>query len=306
MDLTVILCDKDLQRVSHSRLADAKVILFFYIRKFYRYIFYGVIYFLYFCICGRTGNSLKPYNHTIQVMEQKIRAIVLRTTKYGDDRLIIDMLSREMGRLSVIWRMHKGVRGRQQRNLFQPLTIIEANVVSTPRRELALLGDTRLATVYTSLPFDGVKVSLAFFVAEFLTYATREMHTDMLLYDFVEQSLIWLDAAERGIANFHMMFMLRMSRFLGFYPDVESYQEGSFFDLREGKFTETAPFHSDVLQPQDARIMLVLMRMKPSNLHLFQMSRSERNRIIDFTLQFYRLHIPSFKEMKTLDVLRML
>lgn len=239
-------------------------------------------------------------------MEQKIRAIVLRTTKYGDERLIVDLLSREKGRISAIWRMRSGVKGRHMRNLFQPLTIIETNIISSPRRELALIGDTRLATVYTSLPFDGVKVSLAFFVAEFLIYATRELHTDLLMYDFVEQSLMWLDASDRGVANFHMMFMLRMSRFLGFYPDVDSYQEGRFFDLREGKFTENAPFHSDVLQPQDARKMLVLMRMTSSNLHLFQLSRSERNRIVDFTLQFYRLHIPSFRELKTLDVLRML
>ena len=97
---------------------------------------------------------------------------------------------------------------------------------------------------------------------------------------------------------------MRVSMFLGFHPDLSSYRDGALFDLREGFFTSVTPFHSDYLNVDDARRMLTLMRMSVSNLHLFPLSRSERNRIIDFILLYYRLHIPQFGEMKTLEVLR--
>lgn len=237
-------------------------------------------------------------------MEQKTRCIVLKTVKYGDNRLIIDFLTREEGRLSASWKIPSSSKARVRRQLFQPLMILDVDTERSPRQPMAQIRDARLSIIYNSLPFDGMKLSLTFFIAEFLSFATRDMHCDHILFDFVEHSLLWLDASDRGIYNFHLMFMMRMSRFLGFFPDIESYRDGYFFDLREGRFTAHAPLHSDFLQPLDAARMLTLMRMSPENLHLFRMSRTERNRIIDLCLHFYRLHIPAFGTMKSLDVLR--
>ena len=148
------------------------------------------------------------------------------------------------------------------------------------------------------------KLSIAFFVAEFLHHATREAHCDPPLYDFVVQSITWLDLADEGTVNFHLMFMLRLSRFLGFMPDMESYAPHSVFDLREGRFVSTMPLHPDVLLEEDAKNLLTLMRMTPATLHVFRLSRADRNRIVDAILLFYTLHIPAFGTLKSLEVLR--
>lgn len=237
-------------------------------------------------------------------MYQKTRCIVLKTTKYGDNKLIIDFLSREEGRISAAWKIPSSPKARVKRQLFQPLTILDIDFSHSPRQQLALIRDARLATIYTSLTTDSTKIAIAFFIAEFLSYATRDTHCDPVLYDFVENSLLWLDSSDRGTYNFHLMFMMRASRFLGFFPDIESYSLGSLFDLREGLFCSYAPLHSDFLSASDAERLLLLIRMSPYNLHLFKMSRLERNHIIDLCLHFYRLHIPAFGEMKTLEVLR--
>ena len=251
-------------------------------------------------------------------MEEKSRCIVLRTVKLGEGKMIADLLCRECGRLSVLLPSSVGRRPSSRRGggahgvgvgcrqLFQPLSVLEADIFLAPRQTLARLNDVRMAVVYTSLPFDGVKLSLAFFVAEFLSFSTRDMHCDHILYDFVEQSLQWLDAAERGIANFHLVFMMRMARFLGFHPDLEGFSPGAFFDLREGCFSSSAPCHSDFLTPEEAESFLMLTRMTHGTAHLFRMTRDERNHATDLCLRFYRLPIPSFGEMKTLEVLRAL
>lgn len=239
-------------------------------------------------------------------MEIKTRAIVLRMVKYGEDKFIIDFLTRSSGRDSSVWKISKIRNAKVAKQLFQPLAIMDIVVDSAPNKQLSRIKEARLACIYSSLPFEERKLALAFFVAEFLMYATRDLHNDSALYDFVEQSLIWLDTAEKGIANFHLMFMIRMSRFLGFFPDMSSHRPGYIFDLREGRFCGDVPTHKDYLLPEDAQKMHILMRMTPSNLHYFKMTQKERNRVIDFSLQFYRLHIPQFGEMKTLEVLRAL
>lgn len=234
-------------------------------------------------------------------MDKKTRCIVLRTVKVSDNRIIADLLCRECGRLSVALPVG---RRSTSRSLFQPLTVLEIDYTVSQRQQLARIKDARIAMTYVSLPFDGTKLSLAFFVAEFLSFCTRDLHSDPNLYDFVEQNLLWLDVTDSGMANFHLMFMIRMARFLGFYPDTTSYSPGAFFDMREGVFCQYAPCHGDFLKQEDAERMMLLMRMKPGNMHLFHMTRADRNRITDFCLHFYRLHIPSFGEMKTLEVLR--
>lgn len=77
-----------------------------------------------------------------------------------------------------------------------------------------------------------------------------------------------------------------------------------FFDLREGQFCSSAPTHRDFLQPDDARRIHILMRMDFPTMRLYRLSRQERNRIVDVLLQYYRLHIPQFPELKSLAVLQ--
>lgn len=239
-------------------------------------------------------------------MEQKTRCIVLRTVKYGDDKLIIDFLTHEAGRLSALWKINTSSRSKVRRQMFQPLSILECEFETSPRQQLCKIREAHPHCLYSTLSTDIRKISIAFFLAEFLSFSTRDMHTDNAFYEFIEQSLTWLDMSERGIENFHLMFMLRVSRFLGFHPDVDSYHSDYIFDMREGRFSSSIPFHTDWLNGEEAKRMLLLLRMHPHNLHVFRMNRNERNRAVDLVLRYYRLHIPSFGEMKTLDVLRSL
>lgn len=238
-------------------------------------------------------------------MEQKMRGIVIRTVKYGDNKIIVDLLTREHGRTLVVSRCAgRGGGRRLQRQIFQPLSILEVTASGQRASRLPEVKEALPAEVYGSLPYDGVKMSVAFFIAEFLTYATRSQQTDAQLYDFVEQSLLWFDATDKGAANFHLMFMMQLSMFLGFHPDTDDYADGCLFDLREGRFCMQAPVHPDFLHPDEASRVSLLMRMRPHNLHLFRMSRHERNRAADIILRFYRIHVPQFGEMRSLAVLR--
>ena len=142
------------------------------------------------------------------------------------------------------------------------------------------------------------------FLSEFLCAVTRDEQRNTLLYNYIRSSLEWLDGKEEHISNFHLVFMMRLAKFVGFSPNIEDYTEGCCFDLRSGTFCMSNPFHPDVLLPNDASKMLTLLRMNYENMHLFKMSRQERNQLLDVLLKYYGIHVPSFPEMHTLDVLR--
>ncbi len=234
----------------------------------------------------------------------KSEAIVLHAIKYGDSKLIVDVFSREIGRLSLIVSLSKTQKGRLKKQYFQPMTLLEITYDSRPKVQLQKLQDVRLLTAWSTIPFSPEKLALSFFIAEFLYHALRSEQQDIPLFTYIIDSMQWLDMSEQGYANFHLTFLMRMSRFLGFFPNLENDGEGAVFDLRAGTFINNIPLHSDFLRAEESRLIRLLMRMDYPTMHLYRFSRHERNRIIEVLLQYYRLHIPQFPELKSLQVLR--
>ena len=237
-------------------------------------------------------------------MEVKTKAIVLRTVKYGESRIIVDLITREAGRVSMVCQLTKSGKGKIKKQLLQPMTMLDVAFDYRKNISLQHFQDLRIGQVYRSLLFDPYKLSITLFLAEFLIYATRDETDNRQLYDFIETSLLWLDNADGGFANFHLVFMLRISLFIGFYPNLDDYHEGCWFDLREGCFTPLRPSHNDCLKPDEAARMRTIMRMSLDNMHLFRMSRVERNRCAEIILYYYRLHQSDFPELRSIEVLK--
>lgn len=239
-------------------------------------------------------------------MDIKTRALVLRATQLTDNKWIIDLLTREKGRLSVLCHISRSGHGAIKKQFFQPLTILDVDVEDKPTSNLARFKDVRLAMPYVSITSDPIKLPIALFLSEFLIYATRDEQQNCYLYDYVEQSLIWLDNATEHYANFHLAFMMRLSLFIGFYPNLHTESNLEWFDLRSGTFSTIRPSHPDCLQPNEASKIKLLMRMNYENMHLFKMSRAERNRCVSIILLYYRLHVPNFPELRSLEILQTL
>lgn len=242
-------------------------------------------------------------------MQVKTEAVVLHTIKYGESRLIVDLFSREVGRFPCIVTIPKTGRGRLKKQYFQPLNLIDVDCDIRPNAQLQRLRDARLQYPFVSVSVEPVKMSVVLFLAEFLYHALRGEHqSDIALFDYMKHSLLWLDAADEGYANYHLAFLIHLSRFLGvgLPRSIPQKAKGRFFDLREGEFCDVPPLHQEFLRPEEASRIHALLRMDYQNMHLFRLSHTERNRCLDVILAYYRLHLPAFPELKSLSVLQTL
>ena len=247
-----------------------------------------LLFFLYFC----------------SIMDYKTSAIVLRSLKYGDKRVIVDMFTRQHGRLSYIVPLPTSARSKIKKQYFQPLTLLNIEGKLRPQSQLQHLDDASLLVPLPSLLTVPTKLALGLFVAEFLCHALRDEQQNEPLFDYIQGSIEWLDAASQSYANFHLVFLMRLSRFLGFYPNLDDYRPGCYFDLRAATFCTVPPLHRDFLQPDETATILQLMRMDFTTMHLFHLNRQQRNRILEVCLAYYQLHLPDFAEMRSLAVLR--
>lgn len=237
-------------------------------------------------------------------MLTKTKAFVLHTTKFGDSRLLITMFCREYGMMT--FSCSVGVRGKGLRksNYFQPLSFLEVEFDRKPLSEIQRIREVRIDKPAMSIPFDSYKLSISLFLAEFLHYALAGEQQNESLYDYIEQSIEWLDSAGEGFSNFHIVFMVRLTQFIGFFPNVESYSPGAWFDMAEGNFSALPPDQPLAVNPTDASVVPLLARLSFPTMHLLRLSRLERDTCTETILKYYRQHVPGFPELRSFAVLR--
>ena len=237
-------------------------------------------------------------------MITKTRGIVLRSVRFGESSLIVDVLTKSSGRVSFMVHIPKTSKGKIKKQYFQPMTLLDFEYDFRQRSNLQRIKDVRVSLPYSSIPIDPAKSCISLFLSEFIYYATRNEQENPTLFTYISTSLEWLDNAYEDFANFHLVFMMRLGKFLGFHPFLEVFTPGCFFDLRNGCFTLSMPLHTDFLNAADAGHLYNLMRMNFDTMKLFKLSHDDRNRITEIVLRYYKLHLPNMPELQSFDILR--
>lgn len=238
-------------------------------------------------------------------MLQKTVGIVLHVLKYNDTSHIVEMYTEVCGRASFLVSVPRSRKATVKSVLFQPLSLIEFEADFRPNATLYKIKEAKSYYPFSSLPYDPYKSSIALFLAEFLYRAIREQAENRPLFAYLVHSITWLDECGEGFANFHLVFLMRLSRFLGLYPNLEDYHEGDYFDMLNSCFVSLRPqLHSSYINPEESGRLIRLMRMNYETMHLFGFSRTERARCLTIINEYYRLHLPDFPLLKSLSVLQ--
>ncbi|MDD6781659.1 MAG: DNA repair protein RecO [Bacteroidales bacterium] len=231
------------------------------------------------------------------------QVIVLHTFRYGESGHIVQVLSREHGLLSCM------VKGRRRSPLppvlMQPLSLVEVVMDVRPNRQFQFLRESAPLALYDGIAGNPAKNAMALFLCEILCRALRESPADVRLFDFVADSVAVLNRVERGVANFHLVFLIKMTYFLGFFPNLSDFHADVLFDMENSSFVDVQT-NVHTLDVAQTEVFAQLMRMDYANMYLFALSGAQRSDILDKILTYYRLHLPDFGEVKSFEVLRQL
>ena len=238
-------------------------------------------------------------------MQEKVAAVVLHSVRYNDSSYIVNVYTESVGRSSYILKVSRARNASVRHSLFHPLALLELETEGKNTAQLRRITETRLLHPLHSLPMDPCKSAIALFLGEFLHHALREEEVNRPLFAYLVHSIRWLDECEGyAVANFHLVFLMRLLRFLGIYPNVDDYTHGDYFDLLGACFCARPPQHGHYLRPDEAEFIPRLMRMNFATMHLFSFNRQQRVRCLEVLNDYYRLHIPSFPQVRSLEVLK--
>ena len=212
-------------------------------------------------------------------MTKNTGLIVLHTTKFGENSVVVHTLSREYGRRSFL------VRGAGKRlmSLFLPLNILEADVQESTKSTLFTARNLTARHPLLGIRSNVFKNSMTMFMSEVLYRVIKEGAAEQGLYEWCERNILLLDAVQNDFSNFHLRFLLELTVALGFSPESRDLQPfvGDHYPTVE-RFMQTS-FAESMLIP---------------------MTGSQRNEVAEQILRYIEYHTDSTLRINSLKVLR--
>jgi DNA repair protein RecO (recombination protein O) len=237
-------------------------------------------------------------------MLNNTRGIVLQHFKYSESSIIAKIFTEEFGLQSYIVKGIRSKRSRARLALFQPLTLLDLVVYHKESKSLHHLKETSVAFAYQQIPGDVTRRSILLFLNEILFKSLREESPDKALFDWLFNTLTWLDLTDKKVMNFHLLFMIQLSRFLGFYPKRTLGEQPGVFDLQEGQLGKHKPEHPNFVSGIIVKRVEDLLNCPFEEIESLTITGEERRKLIDILVLYYRLHLPGFGEVKSVEVLK--
>lgn len=218
-------------------------------------------------------------------MLHKTRGIVFRFTKYGESSIIVTIFTELFG---IQTYLVNGVRSKSAKGkiaLFQPLTLLDLVVYYKENANIKRIKEVKCLHQYQSLAADLRKSTIAIFISEVLNKTVKDESHAQEIFEFLYHALILLDHQQTAIENFHLIFLIKLSRFLGF----GAHQSDEILGAR-------------MLDPEEENILKKLLQTDFTE--VIPMTNAQRRNVLEAILRFYSLHIESLGEIKSVQVLR--
>ena len=231
----------------------------------------------------------------------KTKAIVLSSLKYGDTSLIVRCFTLEDGLRSYLL---KGVLSAKKRKVkaayFQPLTQLNIEANHNSKGNLNSIREVHIIHPYKHIYTNIFKQTIVLFLSEILSSTIQEEESNKSLFSFLETSFIWLDTNDKT-SNFHLLFLLNLTKFLGFYPNITN-SDFTYFNLMNGDFTETT-IEKEVVFGKNLIQFKKLLGTNFDSVETIKFNQQERQQVLQIIIRYFELHLDGFRPPKSLKVL---
>lgn len=234
-------------------------------------------------------------------MLTKNQAIVLSKLKYRDNDLIVKCYTQERGIVSYILRgAAKSKKGNNKTVYFQELSQLYLDENFKPNRSLQNIKDIKFSYIYTSVHTNVFKSAIVIFLAEVLSNALKEEEKNESLFEYLKVTLQYLDKAEH-YSNFHLLFLLKLTRYLGFQPENQN-TDYPYFNLESGVFeVNNNGIYS--ISGHNLTLLKRLLGINFDGLLTVKINAKQRHEFLNMLLYYFELHLEGFKKPKSLQVL---
>ncbi|MXV17827.1 DNA repair protein RecO [Hufsiella ginkgonis] len=237
-------------------------------------------------------------------MLHKTRGIVFKTTDYAESSVVVQVFTEKFGLQSYLINGVKKPKAKIKQQFLQPLYLLDMVVYHKPSGNIQRAAEIRHSPIFHSIPYNLVKSSVVLFLNEVLYRSIKQQTADEVLFNYVFHAIELLDRLETGVVYFHLVFLMRLTQFLGFFPGKPvSGGPSMYFDLRHAEYTHHPPAHPLSLHPPYTASWDILASTNFETIQDLYIPLADRKYLLEKLLGYYRLHIEGFGEVRSLAVL---
>lgn len=236
-------------------------------------------------------------------LAQKSRAIVLHTTRQGDNALVITVLDSTMGRCGIYLR---GVgKSRGGTAPFHSLAVLDVVTATSPYSSLATLREYEPVFPLVSLRSDMGRSSIALFICEILYRTLRGGDGDASLFEFVTESAVRLDAVDGSTANFHLWWLAAFCCRMGFRPENNRSEDAPLFDIATARFVPQGGLYVEgaLFSHEDSALLATLLGSTLDEALSIPLSSGRRQTFARRMLDYLSYHLGQTLDVRSLEVL---
>ena len=237
-------------------------------------------------------------------MLHKTRGIVLHYIRYGETSIIAHIYTELFGRQSYIINKVRSKRPSFSLNFFQPLTILDIETYYKPSYDIQRIKEIKRHIPLDQIYSDIFKSSIAIFIAEIVYKTLYEAESNLSMFNFLSHSIQFLDLMKKGISNFHLVFLIQYSKYLGIFPQFQLDQLNE--EITRERFAEQmmedTPFMN--LSENARKILSELTRQSFQNLESIDIVSQIRIELLEKLVEFYKLHFENITQINSLKILR--
>lgn len=231
--------------------------------------------------------------------------IVLNALRYGENSLIVKILTHNDGLRSCIVKQGKRKGGSPAGVLFQPLTHLDFQFVrGRGNNSLDTLREARLLLSPLNAAPGMMRSSMALFVADVLNQTIRHQEADVRLFDYLKRTVRQIVEADQSVlADIPLVFMIQLAGLLGFEPLPNFDADNPLFDLMEGRFTQYAT-HGHYMPAEWAGLFADVLHKCRGEVLALNLPAGSRRMLLEFMVEYFQLQVPGMGEIKSHRVLR--
>lgn len=237
-------------------------------------------------------------------MLQSTRGIVFHQFKYSETSIIVKIYTEDFGLQSYIVRGARRKKAKIRASHLQHLTLVELEVSHKASKDLQHIRELKIIHPFQSIPLDIRKSSIVIFLNEVMYKTIIEEEANPELFNYIFNAIQILDMAEDNISLIHILFLIQLTKFLGFYPKNNYSTLAPNFDLQEGKFSKIEGPGTVIAKEPLSSYISQLCNATFENLDKLSIKKSYKNDLLETILNFYRLHLPGISEFKSHAVLK--
>lgn len=230
-----------------------------------------------------------------------VQAVILKSINYSETQKIVHAYTREKGFFSFITPVNIFKRKTNAVHLMQ---VVEIEYFENEKSNLHKLKSIAPLLNTSHLYFDIFKMNIVLLWAEILHLILKNEDRNEDLFDYIVHSVDYLNSTQTDVANFNLFFLYRLITPLGFRIDTDSWQEGTVFNIDDGRFYPASSAVPHISGPNTARIIHLLCTCRPEDLKAIPLDRQSRNILLDIVLHFFNLHLNIDFNIKSIQVIR--